>query len=255
MKKTTYIIIALVILPLALVFLSPFILMLYGEQDDTDILILTSEMKTIGTDSFDRVNIGAEQRLIPTSDQNIVVRHGEACRILVPENLKPLVSCSVDSGYLTLSITNSTDGIRFISGDTLLIIEAPSVKSIATQMIRDSRLVMDGFDQSCCDIDFEGTVVLNNCRMASLSLSDPSMLRLKGSHIVTTDAHSYKSLGVVTSDARIDSLLFSAEEYSPELDYSDANIGVLRLDPRNGQINVCFRKSITINNDDNGSND
>ena len=82
MKKTTYIIIALAVLPLILVFLSPFIFLLYAEKEGDRHIALSEIMTQDQTRAFDRVTIGIGSYLGMTDKMNFVVRKGWSLRII-----------------------------------------------------------------------------------------------------------------------------------------------------------------------------
>jgi len=254
MKKTSYIIIALAILPLVLVFLSPFIGILYADtKDDYRIDFASSRLIATETTLFNCIAIDQDNTLLPEQKQNIIVRHGPACRILVPEVLDKFVSYAVNDNRIDINIENIDNHYRFVNGDTLLIIETPDLKNVVCEL--NMRLIIDGFTLASEEINFDGTVWLNDCRIDSLSLNDAYFLRLNGSHVNYAAVTTNKSFEAATFDGRIDYMKFTSTDYSTDFTYTDANIGMLRLEPDNGQINVYLKKPITINNDDNGSDD
>lgn len=253
MKKTTYIIIALAVLPLILVFLSPFIFLLYAEKEGDRHIALSEIMTQDQTLAFDRVTIGIGSYLGMTDKMNFVVRKGDAHRVIFPENISDFISYDVKDSNLHVDFNNADDYYRFFIGDTLLIIETPEIKSVGSDL--SQRLIIDGFKLRSEEINFGGSIWLNNCDIDSLSLNDAYFLRLNDSHVSLADVSTSKQFETATFDGRIDSLVITSHQYGSEFTYNDANIGHIRLNPDHGRINVWLAQPLTINNDANGTND
>lgn len=254
MKKTSYIIIALAIFPVVMVFLSPFIASLYstGKYDrymEYDIR-LSSKMAETKTADFEAIDI---ENFFPRNSLSVIVRRSDSCRILVPENIVDWTTIKMDGPKLKVEAKNQDDKYHYLDGDTLLIIEMPQLPAIRLSNVESLRI--EGFGCDYANIDFPYDIYLRNCQIGNMKLIDAGALILSDSRVGHADVVAESYLRVETKDARIDSMVVSTSKDRLSLTCGDANIGNLQLLPNGRTISLNLKEPFTLNNVGHGIDD
>ncbi|MCM1451541.1 MAG: hypothetical protein NC102_04745 [Clostridium sp.] len=255
MKKTSYIIIALAILPLAMVFLSPFIISLYADDDSTRRQMgidISKSLTEISAPAFNKAKIEIKD-LGSTPDVCVVARKGEANRILVADNVASMLSFNAEGQTLKISIAVEDGDFHYLRGDTLMIIEAPSLEALSLNDLNILKLV--GFSGQDIAIKFDQDIYMRDCQFDSADLVDAGKLCLTNSRVghARVEAESY--FKTFTDDSRIDSMTVTTSSRRLYFTYTDANIGILQILPEGKEAVIKLNGQITINNDSHASND
>lgn len=256
MKKTSYIIIALAILPIVMVFLSPFILSLYVEKDGSRLnqmeIALSKNLLAEEMPAFNGIDINIDD--LGNSDKVMaVVRKGEANRILLPDNIISFTESKVGDGCLSIKIEDHDNSYHYLEGDTLLVIETPGFDTLKLNSL--TQLKIEGFDCDSAQIDFHQNVDMEDCRIKSLELINAGKLNLTNSHIGAAHVEAETYFKASTWDSSIDSMTLTTNRKHLKFTYNDANIGRLQILPKRSDVSIQLQGPITINNDSYGIND
>lgn len=256
MKKTTYILIGLVILSLVMVFISPFALSLFKESIEDKYseynITLSQDMTKTETAPFEDIEIDI-MSLGHQEEVTVIVRQGDSQRVFLPVNIVDISSITADDGKLKVQITNPTKNYHYLEGDTLMIIETPSLSSIRLNDL--NRLKLEGFKDAVAKIDFKEDIFLDNCQFASLKLINAGGTILRNSKIRHAEMEAESNLKVRTTDSAIDSLIVTSNRDNLRFSYGDSNIGNIQIVPNNNTISLILKNPVTINNSDYGTND
>lgn len=253
MKKTSYIIIALVVVPFILALTSPFWIRLYiyGEDKrDSHWIEASAERITEETASFNNVEFDKYGRIFLSGNTNLIIRKGDKPKVSCAENIADYVSYTIVDNTLTIKfLLEDEDDYKHIYGETVMIIETPSIDSVTG--VGPRSLTMAGFDIAKATIDFDSNTYISHCNIDSLFITNAQSLSLTNSKIGYASAITSANLGVETNDSRIETMKVSTDSHM-RCDISDTNIGAIQLDPNGNNIDLTFNKPITIdyvNND------
>ncbi len=253
MKKTSYIIIALVIVPFVLALTSPLWLKLFIDENsnrESHWIEASTYMVSEDIDTFSSINIERLGHIYLHDETNVIIRKSNASRIHLADNIAEYISYDFEGETLTINITLLDDSdYKHIYGKTMMIIETPAIDSITAEALEN--ITLEGFDNATASIDSDADTHFINCRIDSLTLKNSTNLILDNSKIGYASVMTSVNFGVVTDSSRIDAIKIDCDDRM-RCDITETNIGTIQLEPNSNNIDLSINRPITIeyvNND------
>lgn len=248
MKRTTYIIIGLIVLPFVLVFVGACMLRFFGEKWESDTWIEASESTPVvelPVPAFYKIMLLGDGNAYIENSNGLDVVSDSTYSVSYPETWGEYISAEVADGVLRLSL-GLPEGFKETYASlrgASVVVKVPKVASIGRESGGWSgALSVSGFNQKAMDVSYGYSNAFFACEIDSLSISSPRnewrwTLSCTDSRLGSVNVAGCHNIDISTyGSGRIDTFAWAprGDGYF-ETTINKANVGSFLWQPSDGQ--------------------